>query len=70
MTRPSAVSPPAPPDVAGVDLLGQIADAVIAVDTEDRITYWSPGAERLYGHAREEALGRPVADVTRPQRVG
>jgi PAS domain S-box-containing protein len=70
MTRHAAASPPVPPDVARIDLLGQIPDAVIAVDADDRITYWSPGAERLYGYAREEALGRPVADVTRPQRAG
>ncbi|MGH7268550.1 MAG: GAF domain-containing protein, partial [Candidatus Rokuibacteriota bacterium] len=35
-----------------------------------RITYWNAGAERLYGHAREEVLGRPVADVTRPRFIG
>jgi PAS domain S-box-containing protein len=26
------------------------------------MTYWNPAAERLYGFARDEVLGRPVAD--------
>jgi diguanylate cyclase (GGDEF)-like protein/PAS domain S-box-containing protein len=43
--------------------LAQVHDAVLAVDTEQRITYWNDEAERLYGWSRAEALGRPLIDV-------
>ncbi len=39
-------------------VLGQVDDAVIAVDTEGRITYMNHAAERLYGISSSEALGR------------
>ncbi len=39
-------------------LLAAVAQAVVAVDREGRILYWSPAAERLYGWAEHEALGR------------
>jgi PAS domain S-box-containing protein len=38
-------------------LLQALADAVIAVDLELRVTYWSPAAEQLYGWAASEASG-------------
>jgi diguanylate cyclase (GGDEF)-like protein/PAS domain S-box-containing protein len=43
--------------------LAQVHDAVVAVDTEQRITYWNDEAERLYGWSRDEALGRTLLDV-------
>ena len=38
-------------------LLQALADAVIAVDLELRVTYWSPAAEQLYGWTASEAVG-------------
>ena len=38
-------------------LLQALADAVIAVDLELRVTYWSPAAEQLYGWTASEAIG-------------
>jgi diguanylate cyclase (GGDEF)-like protein/PAS domain S-box-containing protein len=43
--------------------LAQVHDAVVAVDAEQRITYWNDEAERLYGWRREEALGCLLIDV-------
>jgi PAS domain S-box-containing protein len=37
-------------------------DAVVGVDSGGRITSWNQGAERLFGHAAEDILGR---DFTR-----
>lgn len=35
-------------------------DALIALDLDGRIEAWNPGAERLFGYTREEAIGAPV----------
>lgn len=44
-------------------LLKQVRNAVVATDAEDRITYWNPFAERLYGWSAEEVMGRSYEDV-------
>lgn len=33
--------------------------AIFMLDAEGRVTSWSPGAERIYGHREEEILDRP-----------
>ncbi len=43
--------------------LDSIGDAVIATDVDGRVTRFNPVAERLTGWRREEAIGRPLADV-------
>lgn len=47
-------------------VLEHIGTAVLVVDLDGRITYWSPGAERLYQWPASEALGRPILDLTVP----
>jgi PAS domain S-box-containing protein len=39
-------------------LLDLSTDAIFARDAQNRITYWSKGAEEAYGYGREEALGQ------------
>ncbi|MFQ5898030.1 MAG: GAF domain-containing protein [Candidatus Methylomirabilia bacterium] len=39
------------------------ADAIVTADLEDRITYFSPGAEVILGYRSAEILGRPVWDL-------
>jgi PAS domain S-box-containing protein len=46
--------------------LEEIDAAVVASDAELRITYWSPGAEHLYGWPGEDVIGRTVSDVLMP----
>ncbi len=41
-------------------LLDLVLDALIAIDVEGRVTSWNAGAERLYGIARQDALGQPL----------
>jgi PAS domain S-box-containing protein len=48
-------------------ILEQLNDAVIAVDSQGAISYWGPGAERLFGLAAGDAAGRPALDVLRPE---
>ena len=48
------------------DLLAHVKDAVIATDTDFRITAWNPAAEDVYGWARSQALGRRIAELFEP----
>jgi PAS domain S-box-containing protein len=45
-------------------LLDNLDHAVVASDTNLRVTAWNSGAERLYGWQAHEALGQPVSEVT------
>ena len=45
------------------DLLDQSRDAILMWKLGGTITYWSRGAERLYGWPREEAIGRSSHDL-------
>jgi len=38
-------------------------NAIITVDTKSRVTEWNPGAERIFGWRRDEALGKDVDDL-------
>ena len=47
-------------------LLDQVDVAVIACDEQRRVTRWNTVAERLFGWDRQDAIGRPVAELCRP----
>jgi PAS domain S-box-containing protein len=49
-------------------LLSSRADAVIATDTAGAITFWSPGAERIFGYSADFALGKSL-DIIIPERL-
>jgi len=38
--------------------------AILALDTERRVTRWNPAAERLFGWTADEVLGRPLPVVS------
>ncbi|MGN9757380.1 SpoIIE family protein phosphatase [Streptomyces sp. SD31] len=42
---------------------GRVPLAVVVVDREGLVSHWSSGARRLFGAAKEEALGRPAVDL-------
>jgi PAS domain S-box-containing protein len=44
----------------GNALLASASDAIIATDGEGRITFWNPGAERIFGFAAGEAVGQSL----------
>jgi len=45
------------------EMLAQVSDAVIAVDTDEHIVYLNAAAERLYDFTASEALGRPLRQI-------
>ena len=44
-------------------LLDLAHDAILSLDWNSTITFWSQGAERMYGWPREEAVGRVSRDL-------
>lgn len=42
---------------------GRIPLAVVVVDADGLVSHWSSGARRLFGHSREDAVGRPADDL-------
>ena len=49
-------------------ILESASDAVIAADRDGMITFWNPGAERIFGHPAGEALGQSL-DLIIPERL-
>jgi PAS domain S-box-containing protein len=45
-------------------------DAVIGKTLDGTITSWNTAAEKLYGYSAEEAIGRPIAMLVRPEDPG
>jgi PAS domain S-box-containing protein len=44
-------------------VLQSAPDAIVTSDTASRILEWNPGAERLFGYAHDEVLGKDIDDV-------
>jgi diguanylate cyclase (GGDEF)-like protein/PAS domain S-box-containing protein len=42
-------------------------DAIISADAEDRIVFWNPAAERIFGYTAAEAIGQPVTLLMPPE---
>jgi len=54
------------------ELLDLAHDAIFSTDWNSNITFWSQGAEQMYGWSREEAVGkasRDLLDTTFPEPV-
>lgn len=41
-------------------------DAIIMVDDKSVVTFWNPAAKKIFGYAREEALGKEIYDLIVP----
>ncbi len=44
-------------------LLDRARDAIVQRGMDHAVRFWNDGAVRLYGHSREEALGRPITSL-------
>lgn len=47
-------------------ILESSLSAVVAIDSNDKILEFNPSAERMFGYAREHALGKPMVDLIVP----
>lgn len=56
------------PALIAEGVLSGRADAIVAADNDGVIRFWNPGAERIFGYARDEALGRSL-DLIIPERL-
>jgi len=68
--RQSLAAPAAPHEQRAVisdaylaALLDVVPDPVISVDGAGIVQSWNPGAERVLGYARGEAVGRPLVEI-------
>ncbi|MES2599485.1 MAG: PAS domain-containing protein [Pseudomonadota bacterium] len=41
-------------------LLASASDAIIATDRDGVVTFWNPGAVRIFGFSSDEAMGQPL----------
>jgi len=48
-------------------LLAAVGQAVIVTDPAGTVMSWNAGAERLYGWSAQEAVGRPIGELTVPE---
>jgi PAS domain S-box-containing protein len=52
----------------GEALLHSASDAIIATDREGHITFWNPGAERIFGFPPGETIGQSL-DLIIPENL-
>jgi PAS domain S-box-containing protein len=55
-------------DLLAHSLLVTRSDAIVAADRDGIIRFWNPGAERVFGHLRDEAIGQSL-DLIIPERL-
>lgn len=69
----SAEEPRGQPHTFGADELGALVessdDAIVTQTLDAVITSWNPGAERIYGYAAAEMIGRSLALLVPPDRA-
>ena len=42
--------------------------AIILLDADERISYWNPAAEKIFGYSKEEAIGNKILEFLIPER--
>ena len=51
-------------------IVDSLDDAVISITLEDVITFWNPGAEKMFGYTPAEAIGQHIALIIPPECRG
>ena len=47
-------------------ILKSALDAIVMIDTESKITFWNPQAERMFGWQSEEVIGKGLTEIIIP----
>jgi PAS domain S-box-containing protein len=55
-------------DLLAKAVLSARSDAIVAADRDGIIRFWNSGAERIFGHASGDAIGRSL-DLIIPERL-
>lgn len=55
-------------EILGEAILSTSSDAIIAADRAGKISFWNPGASRIFGFTRADALGQSL-DLIIPDRL-
>ncbi|UJR87041.1 sensor histidine kinase [Sandaracinus amylolyticus] len=50
-------------------ILDVALDAIISMDAAGHVVAWNPAAVRMFGYTRDEALGRPLAELVIPPHL-
>jgi len=50
-------------------IIDRAYSAVVSMDEHGLVTAWNPSAEATFGRGRDEAIGRPVAELIIPERL-
>ncbi len=48
-------------------LLSNATDAIIVIDIDEKVRFWNPAAEQLYGWKLSAVIGRNIRDVIKPK---
>ena len=51
------------------ELFATVPEAIVLLDTDDRILRVNPEFTRIFGYAEEEALGRPINELVVPEEL-
>ncbi len=43
-------------------------DAIVMTDDQGKISFWNPSAEKIFGYAADEAIGKEIHTLLAPQR--
>jgi PAS domain S-box-containing protein len=50
-------------------IANSVRDTIILVGEEDKVTYWNPAAEKIFGYTSEEAIGKDVHELVVPNAI-
>ncbi len=50
-------------------ILAQVSEAIVAIDTSNKVCFFNKGAEIIFGLRKDEVFGQPVSTLTRNRTV-